>query len=87
MQRGIGKPLVARQEDAKSVSDFKEVSAQMGARRQRLTYHRRSPRVQILFGPHVCIHLMMLKDISKMNWIDMLIEDGFDIKGLMCHCC
>lgn len=46
-------PLVARQDDAKSVWDFKEVSPQLGTRRQRLTYHHSSPRVQILFGLHV----------------------------------
>ena len=53
VQRGVGNPLVARQDDAKSVWDFKEVSPQLGTRVQRLTYHRRSPRVQILFGLHV----------------------------------
>jgi hypothetical protein len=45
VQRGVGKPLVARQDDAKSVWDFKEVSPQLGTRRQRLTYNRSSPRV------------------------------------------
>ena len=53
VQRGVGNPLVARQDDAKSVWDFKEVSPQLGTRRQRLTYHHSSPRVQILFGLHV----------------------------------
>lgn len=53
VQRGVGKPLVARQDDVKSVWDFEEVSPQLGTRMQRLTYHRRLPQVQILFGLHV----------------------------------
>ena len=85
VQRGIGKPLVARQEDAKSVSDFKEVSAQMGARRQRLTYHRRSPRVQILFGPHVmricmrhCVTIVPQAEVLTYNSTCAVLEVPLD---------
>jgi hypothetical protein len=53
VQRGVGKPLVARQDGAKSVWDFREVSPQLRIRRQRLTYHRSLPRVRTLFGLHV----------------------------------
>lgn len=53
VQCGVGNPLVARQDDAKTVWDFKEVSPQIGNRTQRLTYHHSSLRVQILFGLHV----------------------------------
>jgi pimeloyl-ACP methyl ester carboxylesterase len=85
VQRGVGNPLVARQDDAKSVWDFKEVSPQLGTRRQRLTYNRSSPRVQILFGFHVtkicmcrCGTIITQSEILTCNSTCALLEVPLD---------